>query len=54
MLIRLNLIETFVELMEVKYAPTRWGLINGITEIAQDFTLETRLQLEEIAGEMLA
>lgn len=45
--------EKVVELMEVKYAPTRWGLINGITEIAQDFTLETRIQLEEIAGNML-
>lgn len=46
--------EKVVELMEIKYAPTRWGLINGITEVAQDFTLETRLQLEEIAGNMLA
>lgn len=46
--------EKVVELMEVKYAPTRWGLINGITEVAQDFTLETRIQLEEIAGSMLA
>lgn len=45
--------EKVVELMEVKYAPTRWGLINGITEVAQDFTLETRLRLEEIAGNML-
>lgn len=46
--------EKVVELMQVKYAPTRWGLINGITEVAQEFTLETRLQLEEIAGNMLA
>lgn len=46
--------EKVIELMKVKYAPTRWGLINGITEIAQEFTLETRLQLEEIAGNMLA
>ena len=46
--------EKVIELMEVKYAPTRWGLINGITEVAQDFTLETRIQLEEIAGSMLA
>lgn len=45
--------EKVVELMNVKYAPTRWGLINGITEVAQEFTLETRLQLEEIAGNML-
>ena len=46
--------EKVVELMRVKYAPTKWGLINGITEVAQEFTLETRLQLEEIAGNMLA
>lgn len=46
--------EKVIELMQVKYAPTKWGLINGITEIAQEFTLETRLQLEEIAGSMLA
>jgi len=45
--------EKVIELMNVKYAPTQWGLINGITEVAQDFTLETRLQLEEIAGSML-
>lgn len=45
--------EKVIELMIVKYAPTKWGLINGITEVAQDFTLETRLQLEEIAGNML-
>lgn len=45
--------EKVIELMNVKYAPTKWGLINGITEVAQDFTLETRLQLEEIAGNML-
>ena len=46
--------EKVIELMQVKYAPTKWGLINGITEVAQEFTLETRLQLEEIAGNMLA
>ena len=46
--------EKIVEVMQVKYAPNRWGLINGITEVAQDYTLETRLQLEEIAGNMLA
>lgn len=45
--------EKVVELMQIKYAPTKWGLINGITEVAQEFTLETRLQLEEIAGNML-
>lgn len=46
--------EKVIELMQIKYAPTKWGLINGITEVAQEFTLETRLQLEELAGNMLS
>lgn len=37
-----------------KYEPTRWGLVNGITEIAQKFSLERRIELETIAGQMLA
>lgn len=45
--------EKIVDVVQIKYAPNRWGLINGITEVAQDYTLETRLQLEEIAGNML-
>ena len=42
-----------ITLMRDKYEDTRWGLINGITEVAQDFTLERRLELERIAGNML-
>ena len=42
-----------IDLMKNKYEDTRWGLINGITEVAQDFTLERRLELERIAGNML-
>ena len=42
-----------ISLMRTKYEDTRWGLINGITEVAQDFTLERRLELERIAGSML-
>lgn len=42
-----------IDLMQTKYEDTRWGLINGITEVAQDFTLERRLELERIAGSML-
>ena len=41
-------------LVAEKYEPTQWGLINGITEIAQNFTLERRIELETAAGEMLA
>lgn len=42
-----------ITLMRDKYEDTRWGLINSITEVAQDFTLERRLELERIAGSML-
>ena len=47
-------IEQVTYLMANKYEPTQWGLINGITEVAQKFTLERRLELETIAGNMLA
>ena len=43
-----------IDLMQTKYEDNRWGLINGITEVAQDFTLERRLELERIAGNLLA
>ena len=42
-----------IDLMKTKYDSTRFGLINGITEVAQDFTLEKRLDLERIAGNLL-
>lgn len=45
--------EKVINLMKDKYEDTRWGLINSITEVAQDFTLERRLELERIAGTML-
>ena len=45
--------EKVITLMQTKYDDTRWGLINGITEVAQDFTLERRLDLERIAGNLL-
>lgn len=34
------------------YEPTTWGFINGITELAQDFTLDTRYDMEQWAGEL--
>ena len=42
-----------LNLMQTKYDTTKWGFINGITEVAQDFTLEKRLDLERIAGNLL-
>lgn len=42
-----------INLMQTKYEDNKWGLINSITEVAQDFTLERRLELERIAGHLL-
>ena len=42
-----------IDLMKNKYDDSRWGLINSITEVAQDYTLEKRLNLEKIAGNLL-
>lgn len=42
-----------IDLMENHYSFNKWGLINSITEVAQDFTLERRLELEKIAGNIL-
>lgn len=36
------------------YEPTRWGIINAATELAQRFTLNTRMEMEAWAGDMLA
>ena len=43
-----------INLMQTKYEDNRWGLVNGITEVAQDYTLERRLELEKVAGDLLA
>ena len=42
-----------IEFMHTKYDNTQWGMINGITEVAQKYTLERRIELETIAGNML-
>lgn len=46
--------EKVVTLMREKYDSSRWGYINSLTEVAQDYTLERRLELERIAGNLLA
>ena len=46
-------IEEVFNLTVTNYEPTTWGLINGITEIAQKFGLERRLELETVASQML-
>lgn len=42
-----------VELAIDKYRDSKWGLVNAITEVAQDFTLERRLELETVASDYL-
>ena len=43
-----------LELMNSKYGQSQWGLINSLTEVAKEYTLERRLELEKVAGELLA
>lgn len=48
-----EVIDEVINVIDTSYDRSRWGIINGITEVAQNYTLERRLQLETIAGEML-
>ena len=41
--------EQFENLVGV-YEPTRWGIVNSVTELAQKFSLDRRIELEEWAG----
>lgn len=34
------------------YEPTKWGIVNSVTELAQEFSLDRRLELEEWAGNL--
>lgn len=45
--------EKLKDLINNTYNHTTWGVINSITELAHDFTLDTRLELEAWAGDML-
>lgn len=42
-----------IELMQNTYDDSRWGMINAITEVAQEFSLDRRIELERIAGSLL-
>lgn len=46
--------QSVMTLMREKYGGSMFGLINSITEIAQKYTLERRLELEVAAGRLLA
>ena len=45
--------EKVILISQNKYDLSDWGIINGITEVAQDYTLERRIELERIAGGLL-
>lgn len=45
--------EKIINLADTKYGRTKWGLINGITEVAQNHTLDNRLAYEAWAGKLL-
>ena len=42
-----------ISFMREKYGTSHWGLINSITEVAKQYSLERRLELEHIAGNIL-
>lgn len=42
-----------IDLMQHKYGGSQWGLINSLTEVAQDFTLDKRIGIETHAGNLL-
>lgn len=49
-----NAINRVEEYIEPQYANTVWGVVNGITRLSQDYSLETRLRMEKIAGQVLS
>ena len=43
-----------IDLMNTRYGGnTRWGFINGVTEVAQQYSLDKREELEEAAGRLI-
>lgn len=46
-------VEDVISLMKTNYSYTHWGFVNALTEHAQKYTLERRIELEEMAGEYL-
>lgn len=42
-----------IQFMSEKYGTSTWGFVNSLTEVAQDYTLDRRLEIEKVAGEYL-
>jgi hypothetical protein len=43
-----------IELAKARYGMTRWGVVNSMTEIAQEFELDDRIRIENAAGRLIA
>lgn len=43
-----------LELSKVRYGQTRWGIVNAMTEIAQNFELDERIRIENAAGRLIS
>lgn len=46
-------VQKVIQFMTDKYGFSKWGFVNSLTEVAQDYTLERRLEIEKIAGDVL-
>ena len=46
-------VEKVLKIADTNYDYSNWGIINAITEVAQDYTLEKRIELEKSAANML-
>jgi hypothetical protein len=42
-----------IDLAKIRYGMTRWGIVNSMTEIAQDFELDERIRIENAAGKLI-
>lgn len=42
-----------IDLAKVRYGMTRWGVVNSMTEIAQEFELDDRIRIENAAGRLI-
>ena len=48
-----EMIDKAIEVMDERYNHTAWGLINGITDLAQSKKFERRIELETLASNLL-
>lgn len=42
-----------LELSKERYGTTRWGIVNAMTEVAQQFELDERIRIENAAGRLI-